>query len=187
MTRNLELTDPPPARSVAFVFPGQGSQYVGMGAELVERSPAAAAAYARADAALGIPLSKMILEGPAEELDLHGQRPAGDPRHQRRVPRGHARGGSHGRHRDRAPGRGRALRRPVRGRRRRQRHRLRRRAAPRARARPDHAGARHRGRHGRRHRPERRAGPRDRRCRARARRDLRRQRERAGPDRPLRA
>jgi len=58
-----------PARSIAFVFPGQGSQYVGMGAELVKRSPAAAAAYERADAALGIPLSRMILEGPAEELD----------------------------------------------------------------------------------------------------------------------
>ena len=41
-----------------------------MGADLVERSPAAAAVYARADAALGIPLSKMILEGPADELDL---------------------------------------------------------------------------------------------------------------------
>ena len=51
------------------MFPGQGSQYVGMGADLVTRSPAAAAAYERADAALGVPLSRMILEGPAEELD----------------------------------------------------------------------------------------------------------------------
>lgn len=58
------------SRSIAFVFPGQGSQYVGMGAELVERSPAAAAAYERADAAVGIPLSRLILEGPADELDL---------------------------------------------------------------------------------------------------------------------
>ena len=58
-----------PQRSIAFVFPGQGSQYVGMGAELVERSPEAADAFERADAALGIPLSRMILEGPAEELD----------------------------------------------------------------------------------------------------------------------
>jgi len=60
----------PKARTIAFVFPGQGSQYVGMGAELVKRSPAAAAAYERADAALGIPLSRMILEGPADELDM---------------------------------------------------------------------------------------------------------------------
>lgn len=58
-----------PQRSIAFVFPGQGSQYVGMGADLVERSPAAADAFARADAALGMPLSRLILEGPAEELD----------------------------------------------------------------------------------------------------------------------
>jgi len=62
--------DAPLARTIALVFPGQGSQYVGMGADLVARSPAAAAAYERADAALGIPLSRMILEGPAEELDL---------------------------------------------------------------------------------------------------------------------
>lgn len=65
-----DAEDAPPARTVAFVFPGQGSQYVGMGAELVKQSPAAAAAYERADEALGIPLSRMILEGPAEELDL---------------------------------------------------------------------------------------------------------------------
>ena len=66
-------TDPGTAttsRSIAFVFPGQGSQYVGMGAELVARSPAAAEAFEHADAALGIPLSRLILEGPAEELDL---------------------------------------------------------------------------------------------------------------------
>ncbi|MEP7082670.1 MAG: ACP S-malonyltransferase [Chloroflexota bacterium] len=58
-----------PRRSIAFVFPGQGSQYVGMGAGLVERSPAAADAFARADDALGMPLSRLILDGPAEELD----------------------------------------------------------------------------------------------------------------------
>lgn len=56
-------------RRIAFVFPGQGSQYVGMGAPIVERSPAAAAVLARADATLGFPLSRLILEGPAEELD----------------------------------------------------------------------------------------------------------------------
>jgi [acyl-carrier-protein] S-malonyltransferase len=56
-------------RSHAFVFPGQGSQYVGMGADLVERSPDAAAIYERADAALGFPLSRLILEGPEDELN----------------------------------------------------------------------------------------------------------------------
>jgi [acyl-carrier-protein] S-malonyltransferase len=69
MTHSTDQGDTRPTRSVAFVFPGQGSQYVGMGADLVKRSPAAADAYARADAALGIPLSRLILEGPAEELD----------------------------------------------------------------------------------------------------------------------
>lgn len=69
MTDRTDAAAARPPRAVAFVFPGQGSQYVGMGAELVERSPAAAAAYARADEALGIPLSRLILEGPAEELD----------------------------------------------------------------------------------------------------------------------
>ena len=54
----------------AFVFPGQGSQYVGMGNAVLERSPAAAAVMRRADAALGFPLSRLIAEGPAEELDL---------------------------------------------------------------------------------------------------------------------
>jgi [acyl-carrier-protein] S-malonyltransferase len=56
-------------RAHAFVFPGQGSQYVGMGAALLERSPEAADVMARADAALGFPLSRLIAEGPAEELD----------------------------------------------------------------------------------------------------------------------
>jgi [acyl-carrier-protein] S-malonyltransferase len=69
LTQLTDAGDAPPARTIALVFPGQGSQYVGMGADLVARSPAAAAAYERADAALGIPLSRMILEGPAEELD----------------------------------------------------------------------------------------------------------------------
>ena len=69
MTETAKATDSADTRTIAFVFPGQGSQYVGMGADLVARSPAAAAAFERADAALGMPLSRMILEGPAEELD----------------------------------------------------------------------------------------------------------------------
>ena len=69
MSQQTDPAVPPVPRRIAFVFPGQGSQYVGMGADLVERSPAAAAVYARADAALGMPLSRLILEGPADELD----------------------------------------------------------------------------------------------------------------------
>jgi [acyl-carrier-protein] S-malonyltransferase len=55
---------------VAFVFPGQGSQSVGMGKALADASPAAAAVFAAADAALGEPLSRLAWDGPAEELDL---------------------------------------------------------------------------------------------------------------------
>ena len=56
--------------SLAFVFPGQGSQSVGMGRSLAEASAAAAAVFTEADAALGEPLSRLAWTGPAEELDL---------------------------------------------------------------------------------------------------------------------
>jgi [acyl-carrier-protein] S-malonyltransferase len=55
---------------IAFVFPGQGSQSVGMGKALVEASPAAAAVIAEADKALGEPIGRLAFEGPAAELDL---------------------------------------------------------------------------------------------------------------------
>jgi [acyl-carrier-protein] S-malonyltransferase len=54
---------------IAFVFPGQGSQSVGMGRALAEASPAAAAVFAAADAALGEPISRLAWEGPEEELN----------------------------------------------------------------------------------------------------------------------
>ncbi|HET7031040.1 MAG TPA: ACP S-malonyltransferase [Candidatus Limnocylindrales bacterium] len=53
----------------AFVFPGQGSQSVGMGQALAAASPAAAAVLAEADAALGDPISRLAFDGPAETLD----------------------------------------------------------------------------------------------------------------------
>ena len=55
---------------IAFLFPGQGSQAVGMGRELAERFPVAAETFAEADAALGFPLSKLCFEGPEETLRL---------------------------------------------------------------------------------------------------------------------
>jgi [acyl-carrier-protein] S-malonyltransferase len=55
--------------SSAFVFPGQGSQSVGMGKALSAASPAAAAVFSAADAALGEPISGLAFDGPADELD----------------------------------------------------------------------------------------------------------------------
>lgn len=54
--------------SVALLFPGQGSQAVGMGKALLEVSAAARQVFAEADDALGEKLSQIILEGPVDEL-----------------------------------------------------------------------------------------------------------------------
>ena len=56
--------------TLAYVFPGQGSQVVDMGRLLATSSPAAAAVFAEADAALGEPLSQLAWNGPSDELDL---------------------------------------------------------------------------------------------------------------------
>lgn len=61
----------------AWIFPGQGSQAVGMGRDLAEAYPEARAVFAEADAVLGFELSRLCFEGPAEELQLTAnQQPA---------------------------------------------------------------------------------------------------------------
>jgi [acyl-carrier-protein] S-malonyltransferase len=56
--------------AVAFVFPGQGSQAVGMGKTLAANFPAARQVFEEVDAALGIKLSSIIFEGPVDTLTL---------------------------------------------------------------------------------------------------------------------
>jgi [acyl-carrier-protein] S-malonyltransferase len=55
---------------LAFLFPGQASQYPGMGRDLAENFPEARAIFEEADAALGLAISKLCFEGPEEALKL---------------------------------------------------------------------------------------------------------------------
>jgi len=57
-------------KKIAFLFPGQGSQSVGMGRALAEAFPIARRTFEEADEALGFALSKIIFEGPDEDLKL---------------------------------------------------------------------------------------------------------------------
>jgi len=56
--------------NIAFVFPGQGSQSVGMGKEFCDQFPAARKIFAEADDALGFSLSRLCFEGPDADLKL---------------------------------------------------------------------------------------------------------------------
>jgi [acyl-carrier-protein] S-malonyltransferase len=59
-----------PFTMIAYIFPGQGSQYAGMGRVLAESFPAARAVFEEADDALGFAISRLCFEGTAEELQL---------------------------------------------------------------------------------------------------------------------
>src|SRR2546422_7283973 len=56
--------------SIAYTFPGQGSQYPGMGKNLVENFPAAKRIFEEADDALHFSISRLCFEGSAEDLQL---------------------------------------------------------------------------------------------------------------------
>jgi [acyl-carrier-protein] S-malonyltransferase len=56
--------------NIAFLFPGQGSQSVGMGKELAEKYPIARQTFEEADEALGLKLSQLCFEGPEDQLRL---------------------------------------------------------------------------------------------------------------------
>jgi [acyl-carrier-protein] S-malonyltransferase len=56
--------------NTAFVFPGQGSQYAGMGKDVAEKFPAARKVFDDIDAALGYSISRLCFEGPEEQLKL---------------------------------------------------------------------------------------------------------------------
>lgn len=57
-------------RPIAFVFPGQGSQQVGMGRDLADNFTASRQVFEEADTALGFALSELCFNGPAEQLQL---------------------------------------------------------------------------------------------------------------------
>jgi [acyl-carrier-protein] S-malonyltransferase len=66
MTESPEIT----TSKIAFIFPGQGSQAVGMGKDLAENYPIARQTFEEADDALGYKLSQLCFEGPEEQLRL---------------------------------------------------------------------------------------------------------------------
>jgi len=69
MSQSTDLSKFSPSK-IAFIFPGQGSQTVGMGKELFDKSPIARQTFEEADDALGYKLSQVCFAGPEEQLRL---------------------------------------------------------------------------------------------------------------------
>jgi [acyl-carrier-protein] S-malonyltransferase len=65
-----ETNDVPKSSAIAFIFPGQGSQAVGMGKDLAEKYPVARRTFEEADEALGYKLSQVCFDGPEDQLRL---------------------------------------------------------------------------------------------------------------------
>jgi [acyl-carrier-protein] S-malonyltransferase len=70
LTREIHTRVSEAMMTTALVFPGQGSQTVGMGKALADAFPASQEVFERVDAALGEKLSRVIFEGPEAELQL---------------------------------------------------------------------------------------------------------------------
>lgn len=64
------MTESKNGNRIAFIFPGQGSQVVGMGKDLAEKYPIAKQTFEEADDALGYKISKLCFEGPEEKLRM---------------------------------------------------------------------------------------------------------------------
>jgi [acyl-carrier-protein] S-malonyltransferase len=69
MTESTDVSKSSPSK-IAFIFPGQGSQTMGMGKELFDKWPIARQTFEEADDALGYKLSQVCFEGPEEQLRL---------------------------------------------------------------------------------------------------------------------
>lgn len=68
--RQVRYTNLRMSMKTVFLFPGQGSQFVGMGRELAEKYPIAKQTFEEADDALGFSLTRLCFEGPEEQLKL---------------------------------------------------------------------------------------------------------------------